>query len=189
NGRDRKRRNYRGRRKFLAPDSSLLSADAGRNHWHIVLDCTVLSAMPQQVIHQYQCQHGLGDGCCPDTDTGIMTPFGDDFHWITVNIDTAARYVQTAGRLEGNIRYDILPRRDTAEDAAGVDAEKTFRRDLVTMLAAALFHHRDTFANLHPFIRLDTHQCMSNFRIETIKDRLSQPRGNTAGHYRNPGAD
>ena len=68
-------------------------------------------------------------------------------------------------------------------------ALETAGADLVTMLAAALVHHRKAVADLHPFHRVDAHQRMRQVGVKAIKNRLAEARRHVFRHHRDFGAD
>ena len=87
------------------------------------------------------------------------------------------------------MRHDRLAGRNTAEDAARVVAEETFRGHLIAMLGTALGYAGEAGADFHAFHRVDAHQRMGQFGVEAIKDRLTQARFHAFGHHGDLRAD
>ena len=51
------------------------------------------------------------------------------------------------------------------------------------MLCAALRHAGETGADFHPLDRVDAHQCVGQFGIQAIEDRLTQPWHHALGDH------
>jgi len=64
--------------------------------------------MAQNMIHQHQRQHSLDNGCCPNSDTGVMASVGDDFNFIVVNIQSPAGNSEAGCRFESGADKHIL---------------------------------------------------------------------------------
>src|SRR5690606_25511328 len=121
----------------------------------VIVHVRVLCAMPQAVIHERDRQHGLAHRHAADADAGIVTALGDHLDRISVDVDAAPRNADAGCRLEGDVHDDVLAGADAAQHSAGVIGEKAFRRDLVTMPAAALAHHVETVTDADGFHRVD----------------------------------
>src|SRR5690554_2841216 len=126
------------------------SAQHGGRH----ADVCVLAAMAQQVVHQGQRHHRLGDGRGADAHAGVVAPLGDHLHGVAVEVDAAPRGGEAGGGLEGQMGDDGLAAGDAAQHAAGVVGEKPLRGHLVTVLAAPLGHAGEAVADLTPFTAL-----------------------------------
>jgi hypothetical protein len=66
---------------------ALLLGDAPRDGGHIYMYVTALRAMAKCVVHHYQGQKRLSDGCGTNTHTWIMTPFGDHLNSLAVLVN------------------------------------------------------------------------------------------------------
>jgi hypothetical protein len=64
-----------------------LLGDAPRNSGHIYMDVTTLRTMAKRMVHHYQSQKRLSDGCGTNTHTWIMTPFGDHLNSLAVLVN------------------------------------------------------------------------------------------------------
>ncbi len=141
------------------------------------------------MIHQYQRQHGFGNRGGANTDTRVMTAFGDHLNRLTRFVDAAARNAEAGGGFKGHRHQNILTAGDTAEGAPGIIRQKTFRRDFITVLAAFLSHGVKASTDFNPFNRVDTHHRMGDIGINTIKNRLAQTGWHVAGNHIDTGTD
>ncbi|MNC29542.1 hypothetical protein D3C75_777900 [compost metagenome] len=106
-----------------------------------------------------------------------------------MDVDGTARRGDARRRLQRQVRNDRLTGGNTAENAAGVVAEETLRGHFIAMLGAALGDAGETGADFHALDRIDAHQRMGQFGIETVEDRFPQAWHHTLGHHGNFRAD
>ena len=101
-------------------------------------DVAALGAVTQRMIHEYQREHRLGDWRCTYAYAGIMATEGLDHHRIAVAVYRATWGAYAGRGLDRDVYRDVLTRRNTPQNAAGVIAYKTIRRDFITVLGALL---------------------------------------------------
>src|SRR5690554_2422528 len=145
----------------------------------------ILRPVTQQVIHQRQRHHRLGDGGGANADTRIVTSLGHHLDRIALNVDAASGQGDTGGGLERQVSHQWLTRRDPSQHTPGMVGEKALWRQLVTVLTAPLGDHRKAVANLYPLDGVDAHQRMCQVGIQTVKYRLTQSRWYPFGHHGN----
>src|SRR3972149_1880128 len=128
--------------------------------------------MPQHMIHQYNGDHGLGNGRGAYADTGIMPALGPDLYGLTMDIDGLPGYQNAGGRLEGDTGNDILSARNATQDSARIVSQKSGGRHLITVLRAFLFDTGKSGADLDALDGVDAHQRMGDICIQPVEDRL-----------------
>src|SRR5690606_1311854 len=133
---------------------------------------TTLGTVTQVMIHQHQCQHGFGNRRGAHAHAWIVTTLGHHVHRIAVDIHRAAGNEQAGSGLQRHRYAQGLAGADATEHTTGVVAEKSLRRDLVTVLFTALFHHRKTVTDFHRLDRVDAHHGTGQIRIQSIEHRL-----------------
>ncbi|KPW14023.1 Alpha/beta hydrolase family protein [Pseudomonas syringae pv. atrofaciens] len=74
------------------------------------------------------------------------------------------------------MRDDRLAGGNTAENAARVIGQETLWRHLVAVLGATLGNTVETGTDFHALDRVDAHQRMGEFSVQTIEDRLAETR-------------
>src|SRR5208283_4815484 len=84
---------------------------------------------------------------------------------------------------------DLLTRRDPAQDAPGVIALETGRRELIAMFGTALFHGLEARADFHAFDGIDSHHGAREVGIEPPEHRLTQARRHALGNDGDARAD
>src|SRR5208282_1744556 len=99
----------------------------------------------------------LGDGCRAKTDARIVAARGRDLRRPAVDVDGHSRHRDARGGFESDAHDDLLTRRDPAQDAPGVIALETGRRELIAMFGTALFHGLEARADFHAFDGIDSH--------------------------------
>ena len=57
----------------------------------------ILRAVTQEMIHQHNREHGLGNRCGAYADAGIVSPLGADIDRLAIDIDAATRQVNARG--------------------------------------------------------------------------------------------
>ena len=93
-------------RAFLAISGAWLN---GRRHYRCFRPhIGILTPMPQEMIHQDQRQHGLGDGSGADPDTGIMAASCNDFFRLALQIDRLAWQTDTGRWFKRQAYQNIL---------------------------------------------------------------------------------
>ena len=112
---------------------------------------------------------------------------GHHLNRLTVDIDAAPRQAHAGGGFKGCVHHDILSRADATENTASVVTEKTLGGDLVTKLGTFRFHTAKAATDLNPLGGIDGHHRIGNIRIQSIENRLPQPRRHTFSHHRNSG--
>lgn len=95
-----------------------------------------------------------------------------------------SRYGNAGGRLQRDIRHDLLTAADAAENAARVVALEARFGNFIAVFAAAQFHHLKTIANFYALHRINAHQRVRDIGIQTVKHRFAQPRRYAIGHHR-----
>ena len=90
--------------------------------------------MKQRMIHEHQGHHGFRDGSGPNANTGVMASIRFNRHGIALLVDGAAGDPYARGWLDADRDDDILTRRNTAQDAAGMIRDEPLRRQFVAML-------------------------------------------------------
>ncbi|ABU76158.1 hypothetical protein ESA_00888 [Cronobacter sakazakii ATCC BAA-894] len=147
-------------------------------------DIRVLGAVTQQVIHQHDSHHRLGDRHGANTHARVVTPAGDHLDFLAKAVNGTARHGDAGGRLQRDVRDNLLAAADAAENAARMVALKTLFGDFIAVFAAFQRHHAKAFANLHTFHGVDAHQRVGDVGIETVKYRLAEARRHVIRHDR-----
>ncbi len=161
----------------------------GRYAWGPRGHVCVLAPVTQEMVHDYDGQHGLGDGRCADPYAGVVPPCGHDLGGHPGAIDGPPRQAQAGGRLQRDAGDDVLTTGDAPQHAAGVVAQEPARGDFVPVFRAFLGHAGEAGADLHALDGIDAHQCVGDVCVQPIEDRFTEPRRNGLGHHRHLGAD
>src|SRR5581483_6879009 len=106
------------RRCILPERCNELSAPLGRSGWWLAL--AGLAAMTEVVVGEHDRDHGLADRHGADADARVVAALGRDLGLVALGVDRLARREDRRSRLDRKARNHRLPRRDAAEDAAGV---------------------------------------------------------------------
>lgn len=139
--------------------------------------------MTQQVVHQRDGHHRLGDRRSADAHARVVAAFGDDVHRVAVDVDRTARGGDAGSRLQCQVSNDRLARRNATQDAAGVVAEEAFRGQLVTVFGTTLGNAGEAGADFHALDRVDAHQRVGQLCVQTVEDRFAQTRHHAFGHH------
>ncbi len=107
-------------------------------------------------------------------------------------IDGLARRQDGRGGLHRKARHDVLPRRDAAQNAAGIVGEKGWAFVAGAHLVGVLFAGKrgggKARADLDALHRIDAHEGRREIRIELAVDGRAEPRGHAFGHDLDHGA-
>ena len=126
---------------------------------------TNLAAVTQQMIHQHQGKHRLGDWRGANANAGIVTACSYYLISLPFDIDRLAGQTNARCRLQCNAREDILTARYTTENSSGIIALEAFWRNLVAMLAAFLSYGFETRPDLYTLNSVNAHQSLSDIGI------------------------
>ncbi len=113
-----------------------------------------------------------------------MTTLGNHLDRLAIDGNGTAWYGDAGSRFECNVRHNRLARRNTTQNATGMVAQESFRRHFIAVLGTTLGHTGKTVTNLYTFHRIDAHQRVGQFGIQTVKNRLAQTRQYALGHNR-----
>ena len=97
--------------------------------------------------------------------------------------------MQAAGGFEGNTGDQRLPRGNTAQHPASMVAEEALGSDLIAKGRALGVDTAEAVADFHALDGVDTHERMSEIRIQAVKHRLPKSRRNAGRHHVHPRAD
>ncbi len=134
------------------------------------------------MIHQDDGEHGFGNWCRPDADTGIMATGRHHLDRITLDIHRATSLRDAGGRFEGDRHQNLLSSGNAPQNAAGIVGEKSLRRDFVTVLRTLLRDALEPGTDFNTLDGVDVHHGMGNVGIEAIKHRFTQPHRHTGRH-------
>src|SRR5690606_27563099 len=146
----------------------LPSGTCGRNTRGGYRHISALRPMTQRMIHQHESQHCLGDRRRAYANARIVTTMRFHHHWLTVLVDGVTRGTDTGSQLDRNRSRAVVPGRNTAQYSTRMVAGKTFRRDFIAVLGSLLRDRSKTGTDLDALDRIDTHQCISDVRIQLV---------------------
>ena len=140
-----------------------------------------LGPVEQIVIGENKSHHGFTDGNPANTDTGIMASLGDDFRFITVDINGFPGCQDRRSRFDDKACDNGLARGNTAKYASRLVRLKFrisvfTRTDLIGIFFAAEFGGAESGADLHALDGIDAHHRGSDILVQLGIDRCSQTR-------------
>src|SRR5271155_372779 len=145
------------------------------------------------MVGEHARHHGLADRHGPYPHTRVVPAMSRDLDLVPVDIDGAQRIEDRARRFDGEPGDNVLARRYSAENAAGIVRQENdpavIDPHLVGVVLSLERGRPKAAADLDPLHRVDRHQRARQVAIELVIDRLPEPRRNAARDYFDDGAD